>query len=136
VLKISIENKWLDVQQFQPYSIMIPIPLHHVKQRERGFNQALVIAQELFRFIPIPIHTKKIKRVLWTNSQTKLNITERRANVHNAFYSDSKFIDENILLIDDVLTTGATSSACAYTLKQNGVNNIGIFTLATSKLDS
>ncbi len=129
---VAFDNNCFDIEN---YSLIVPIPLHRVKFRERGFNQAEVIAQKISDNYNIPINTKLLKRTHYTNTQTKLNITERRANVHNAFRSEQN-LSGNILLVDDVLTTGATSSACAQSLKYNGCKLIGVFTLATPIIDT
>ena len=64
---------------------LIPVPLHHVKKRERGFNQSEVIAKEISKIFKIPINTSLLKRTRWTTSQTKLNTQERNTNIENAF---------------------------------------------------
>jgi competence protein ComFC len=111
--------------------ILVPIPLYHVKYRERGFNQAERIAKPISKLSHISIDTKIIKRVKWTNSQTKLNIEERNMNTGNAFKSKTNIDNKRILLIDDILTTGSTANSCAKVLKSNGAKWVGILTIGT-----
>ncbi len=115
--------------------MIIPIPLYHAKQRERGYNQAEVIAHIISEHVKIPVNNSSLKRIAWTDSQTKLNNTQRKENMMNKF-SCSDDIYGNVLLVDDVLTTGATANSCAKTLKEYGANKVGVITLATPRIDS
>lgn len=113
---------------FQSWEIdyIIPIPLHHLKKAERGFNQSFFIAKGINKQTKILINSKVIKRNRFTQTQTALNLHEREENMSGAFsikkVNDLK--DKNILLVDDVITTGATISECAKVLKDNGAKNV------------
>ena len=112
---------------------LIPVPLHSVKFRERGFNQADSIAEELSLLLKVPVKYKTIKRCRWTVSQTSLDIETRRNNMDDAFIIKKKLDYSRILLIDDVLTTGATSNSCAKILKENGADWVGVMTIGTPR---
>ena len=112
--------------------IIIPIPLHHLKQADRGYNQSFYIAKGISTQTNISVYTSTIKRKRFTQSQTKLNQREREENMSGAFSIRrfSKVIGKNVLLIDDVITTGATISECAKVLKNNGAKNVYAVSLA------
>ena len=111
---------------------LVPVPLHPTKQREREFNQAELIAQQLAGATGIPVKTGLLRRVLPTRTQTQLTRSQREANMKNAFVADTKagLNGERIVLIDDVLTTGATTSACAQALISAGAGDVCVWTVA------
>ncbi len=106
--------------------IIIPIPLHSLRKADRGFNQAKEIAMGISKHTNIPMKSNILKRIRFTKTQTKLNLKERKENIEGAFkLNDIKIIEgENIILIDDVITTGATIAECAKILQAGGANNI------------
>ncbi len=129
-LMISHVKKYsLDIQQFD---LLIPIPLHPTRQRERGYNQAFCLAQGLSKYYKIPLKPNILKRVEHTKNQTSLSRKDRWTNLTSAFKmsTPSNVNNKSILLIDDLLTTGATSSQAAQTLKEAGANTVGVLTLA------
>jgi ComF family protein len=99
---------------------LVPIPLHKVKQRERGYNQAEYIAAGITAVTGIPVAKDILIRARVTETQTKLNINRRRQNVGDAFQLHPKLSvdlkDKSIILVDDVITTGATMEAAASVL--------------------
>lgn len=120
--KASLPDVWQDFY-------IIPVPLHLRRTRERGFNQSESIARFVGQKIKRPV-ISGLGRARYTVQQAHLGKTERGRNVQNAFIwtSDSPS-PENILLIDDVYTTGATLSECAKVLLQNGTRRVESFTL-------
>lgn len=111
--------------------IIIPVPLHPRRYRWRGFNQAEELAHALD--LQIPIYTDILKRVRYTAPQvTMRDKSSRLQNMHNAFsIRDNTYIrDKDILLIDDVMTTGATITACATTLKMAGARTVHVLVIA------
>jgi|TARA_B100000809_G_scaffold226855_1_gene238776 ComF family protein len=114
-------------------AVLIPIPLHRVRQRDRGFNQAQVIAKELAQQWNLTLDNKILEREKFTQTQTTLSIAERQKNMYMAFKVKNTAPDA-VLLIDDVLTTGSTADACAVQLRDSGSSWVGIITLATPKI--
>lgn len=98
--------------------IIIPVPLHPDKEAKRGFNQANIIAEGLSEILNIPVEKEFLVRKRFTESQTKKNREERLSNMKDVFALTNieKMAGKHILLVDDVLTTGATLEACALTL--------------------
>jgi ComF family protein len=110
---------------------LIPVPLHPRKERARGYNQAAVIARAMQRAIPQTTCIYALRRVRPTASQTLLSRTERRRNLSRAFACvNPPPADRPLVLVDDVLTTGATLNAACAALQQAGAKRISAFTLA------
>ena len=117
----------LDLNQ-HPKAI-IPIPLHRVKKRERGFNQVETIARILSSHMNIRIEENLLRRVKMTDSQTHLSRSKRISNVKNAFICTREILKGCYLLVDDVMTTGSTANACAKVLLDNGASSIEVLTI-------
>ena len=104
--------------------VLVPIPLHRAKQRERGFNQAEQIACGVASVTGAEVCADAVRRIKHTQTQTQLNSDERKKNVESAFAFNSSrsklVIGKSCLLIDDVITTGATINSCARELKKGG----------------
>ncbi len=114
-----------------PVGAIMPVPLHPQRQRERGYNQAELLARRVERAIGAPLQLSALRRVRATAVQMTLDAAERRANVADAFACDDAAVRGiDVLLIDDVCTTGATLDACARALKQAGAQAIYGLTLA------
>jgi ComF family protein len=112
---------------------IVPVPLHISKQREREFNQAECLARHLSRAIDVPINKRLLRRVTATRTQTLLTRPERAENVRKAFAlreRGRKLGGERIVLLDDVFTTGATTSACARVLREAGAGEVCVWTVA------
>lgn len=111
---------------------IVPVPLHPVKQREREFNQAERLARALAESLGIPVRTDLVKRVQPTRTQTQLDKHARADNVRRAFASalPESLHGERLLVLDDVLTTGATTSAVARVLREHGAGDVLVWTLA------
>jgi ComF family protein len=110
---------------------IIPVPLHARRQRERGFNQAEILAKLFSKKFNLNIN-KNLHRIVYTAQQAKLSGEERRVNLKNAFVWDvgGSTTPEKVLLVDDVFTTGATMQECAQVLKSNGVKVVWGLVLA------
>jgi len=115
----------------QRFDVIVPVPLHSARQRERGFNQAGVLAELLSAQSSIPCRPW-LKRIRYTTTQTALDRSERMENLHNAFRlrKNADVRGLRVLLIDDVLTTGSTLSECARVLKRAGAASIHAATAA------
>lgn len=113
-------------KDFSKYQIdaVVPVPLHHLKKAEREFNQSLYIARGIFKATGIKVRSRLIKRKRYTESQTTMNISEREENIRGAFVSRKKLDGENLLLVDDVITTGSTISECGKILLDAGAGKI------------
>lgn len=109
--------------------MIIPVPLHPRKRRERGFNQAELLSHEISKGINIPVDTKKLIKKKDTPSQTDLTRLERIKNVKGSFCVRGGFKGKRILLIDDVFTTGATINECSKVLLEAGAEDVYVITL-------
>ena len=113
---------------------LVPVPLHPWRFWRRRFNQAALLAARLGRNAALPVEMRALRRVRRTVSQVSLSWQERRANVEGAFALDPKRTDHlrgrHVLLIDDVITTGATVEACARTLKAGRAREVDVLALA------
>ena len=126
-----IKTYRLDVEQFDN---VLPIPLSSARQRERGFNQARLLAEHVAREFNIGLSSHNLIKVRHTQNQALLSQKERWTNIKAAFKikNPKEFEDKNILLVDDLLTTGATASEAARCLKEAKAKTVGVFTLAVA----
>ncbi|MCK4950419.1 MAG: ComF family protein [Gammaproteobacteria bacterium] len=113
--------------------LIIPVPLHSSRQRERGFNQAVEIARPVSRALNIPLNYSGCIRSRPTIAQSTLNKSERRSNIRGAFAVKRKINIKNVAILDDVITTGQTVNELARTLKQHGVQNIEAWSIARAE---
>lgn len=122
----------------QSFSGVVPVPLHAVKERERGFNQALPLAQSLSAALNIPLLDNCVDRIKDTQPQTNLTRTDRKENVRGAFHvrQGAALKAIPVIIIDDVMTTGATVSSCAKALRKAGAPKVRVWTLARAHFDS
>ncbi len=111
---------------------LIPVPLHPARERERGFNQAWLLAWRVGRGWGLPAHRHVLRRHAPTSPQTDLGAEERRANVRGAFAvrHPDLVAGKHLLLVDDILTTGSTAGACAAALRRAGASTVGVLTVA------
>jgi ComF family protein len=118
------------------WHFIVPVPLFPVKEREREFNQAERLAARLGRAANIPVNTSLLRRVKPTVTQTTLSRDERAGNVRGAFAfcGRKKLRREKIVLVDDVMTTGATTNACARALRRAGAGEICVWTAARATM--
>ena len=114
------------------YSLIMPVPLHPKRLREREFNQSVVLAREVSRTFHIPLDFMTLRRHVYTDPQISLGKKEREANVHGAFsVADSgKVKGQRIILVDDVYTSGSTVKECARVLMKNRAERVAVLTLA------
>lgn len=119
------------------WDAIVPVPLHPVKEREREFNQAARLAAWLGRAIDVPIFDHALRRSVATRTQTRLTRAQRAANVRRAFGIDSSagLRGARLIVVDDVLTTGATTSACAEVLRRAGAAEVCVWTVARGLLN-
>jgi ComF family protein len=115
--------------------LIVPVPIHHLKKAERGYNQSDYLAKGLSKGLNIPYSTKLIKRTRHTDSQTRLHINERAINVANAFkFKKPKHIKgKSFLLVDDIITTGATTQECGRALVNGGAKTVYVCSIGIAE---
>lgn len=122
----------LIMKKYSPdYDYIVPVPIHHARKRERGYNQSLFIAKGIASALRIPVNEKIIKRHKYTRTQTALSKDERRNNLLNVIrpHGDIDISGKRILITDDVLTTGSTLNSCADILLNIGAERVDAATL-------
>lgn len=118
------------VRKWKP-ELIIPIPLHPLRKRKRGYNQSAILAKELGKRLDIPVDISVLKRVRYTNPQKKLDSKTRKRNLYHAFKVSKRMKKfKNVLLIDDIYTTGNTIDEAAKKLKEAGVENVFFLTVS------
>ncbi|HDS00967.1 MAG TPA: ComF family protein [candidate division Zixibacteria bacterium] len=116
---------------------IVPVPLHPMRERKRGFNQSIFISEWLQEELNISVYADALIRIRRTRDQTGLNRQKRRENMLGAFRANSKIDleDKSVILVDDVTTSGATASEAAKVLKNAGVSEIQLAVLAIAGHD-
>lgn len=113
-------------------SLLLPVPIHPVRRRERGFCQTTELCRELALRTGLPLAPRGIKRLRNTSSQTQLDGAARLLNIKDAFAADSARVGgRNCILVDDVVSTGATLSECASALRAAGAASVTGWAIAT-----
>lgn len=111
--------------------LLLPVPLHRARLRQRGYNQALELAKPLARQLGVPLHRNVLLRNRGTTAQTELDAVARRRNVRGAFaLRQGIALPAHVAILDDVMTTGATLAECARMLKRAGVPRVDVWALA------
>ena len=108
------------------YDYLMPVPLHNARERERGYNQSKILAEEISELTFLPLLDKVLIRKKNTRDQTNLNAEERERNVRGAFVvrDNIELKGKKVILVDDVMTTGATLKECSRVLKEAGVKEV------------
>ncbi len=114
----------------QPPQVILPVPLHRTRLRERGFNQALELARPIARHMDIPLDYRSCVRVRATTAQSLLPAAQRRRNIKGAFRVTRPIKAHHVAIVDDVMTTGHTVEEFAATLRKAGVKKIDVWVLA------
>jgi ComF family protein len=124
-------------EQFAGWAIdyIVPVPLHHLKRAERGYNQSEFIARGIKKTTGIPVKTNLIKRLKYTETQTGFNLAERKKNMDGAFCLKKKYNlqGKTFLIIDDVITTGATITECGNILLRAGALKVYAASVAVAE---
>ncbi len=122
----------LDNNIFQEIDTLIPVPLHIKKQQKRGYNQSQLICEGMSNVLDIPVDTQSLKRIVNNDTQTKKSRFKRWKNVSSVFAltNNHQLEAKNVLLVDDVITTGATIEKCANILIHQAHANVSIASLA------
>lgn len=118
-------------EEAPPAALLIPVPLHPQRVRERGYNQAALLAEHMGRALALPVDSASLARIRPTPPQVGLTASQRRANVEDAFLCRGRSLSGRaVCLIDDLYTTGATLDACAAALRSAGAQSVWAYTLA------
>ena len=114
--------------------IVVPVPLYLDREKNRGYNQAELLAKYISKKLNLRLDTKNLKRIRHTKEQNQLNRSQRKNNITGVFNLKEKniFMQKKILLIDDIYTTGATIDECSKILLENGAGEIFAATLAVT----
>jgi ComF family protein len=131
VLEAALRAAWLSPDIDAP-EMVVPVPLHPRRRRERGYDQALLLARVVARHFGCALERRALVRTRYTSQQSLLPVGRRLQNVRGAFtvrFPD-RVAGRRVLLVDDVLTTGVTAGECARTLRDAGAVETQVFTLA------
>lgn len=126
----SLKNRWEMQPGVGQLDLIIPMPLHANRLKSRGFNQAAEIARHVSKHLDVPWCSNRLVRLYDTAPQAGLHRNERWANLRGAFACPKPLPDARVLLIDDVLTTGASLSACAEALRYAGARRVDVAVIA------
>ena len=135
-LGVTLAQPLIDLLQAIGWDVdaVVPVPLGPARQKERGYNQAALLARPIALAMGWPYNPGSLRRNRETRSQVGLTMPERRANVDGAFTADKNFTaGKNILVVDDILTTGATLNACAQALVEADAQVVWGVTLARAR---
>jgi len=132
IYKIGVElgrmlGRRLEILQFIDFDYIVPVPIHHARVRERGYNQSFYIAQGVSQILGIKYSFNIIRRNRYTQTQTRLNAEDRMNNLTDSIVAGKNYaeiIGKRVLLVDDVLTTGSTVNTCAGTLVEIGAKRV------------
>ncbi|ASC73304.1 Competence protein F [Halomicronema hongdechloris C2206] len=134
-------QSWQDIGRVNTNRlIVVPIPLHAIKQQQRGYNQAALLAERFCQQVRLPLSRDGLVRQRATEAQFGLSAEERQANVQQAFGLGPQWLkrrpSQSVLLIDDIFTTGATARAAANVLRRHGISVWGIAAVALAQRQS
>ena len=136
---IGVELGWRSADQLvrlidKRWAAVVPVPLHPLRLRQRGYDQALIIARSMAKRLNLPLRTDLLRRIKNTYPQSNLSTNERLTNVQGAFAPDhpaKPIPNGTLLLVDDVIHTGATVRGCIIALQSIGITDVHI--LATAR---
>jgi len=128
VLALNIvSSRWSD-REFWDADLLLPVPISLVRRRERGYNQSEILAEEISALVGIPVGRGFLERVSWKRPQVGLSYEDRLRNVFNAFHVPDNMKDRltggRVIIVDDVITTGATIHACYQALVKGRVGKV------------
>jgi len=111
--------------------LVVPVPISLSRRSERGYNQAALLARPITLCFGLEYRPQALEKSRETRSQVGLSLEERQTNVHGAFFAEHRIVEgKNILVVDDVTTSGATLNACAQALRLAGAKEVYCLTLA------
>ncbi len=120
---------------FEGIDMIVPVPITWRRKWHRGYNQSLAIARGVAEVTGLPVSAKALERTHFNRSQTQLSVSERMENVAGAFHLWRKdgIVGRHILLVDDIVTTGATASECGKLLEKGGAEKISVLSIGCTK---
>lgn len=121
-----------EITTYKP-DLIVPVPLHRKRLRERGYNQSLLLAQEIGKPLNIKVLPQGMIRTRQTNPQSLLNASKRRKNLHDAFKMNHNLPPKRLILIDDIVTTTSTARACSALLSHHG-HTVAVIALGRASL--
>ncbi|MGE5363990.1 MAG: ComF family protein [Bacteroidota bacterium] len=127
-----IAEKLVSLYPDGDFDMVVPVPLHRIKEAERGYNQSLYICRGICKILNKPLEDRVLYRKRFTQTQTHLSVAERERNVKGAFglKNAARIEDKSIILADDVITTGATVQECAKVLTSAGARSVFVVSVA------
>ena len=129
--RLMLNHHLIDIRDTQ---CLIPVPLHPKRLKQRGFNQAALLAKHLARTLRIPYDHTLCQKIINTPPQAELNATQRQRNLRHAFQARA-IPYQHVTLVDDLLTTGSTANELARTLKKQGAKQVDLWCCARAVLD-
>lgn len=120
--------------EFALVDLIVPVPLHLRRQKRRGYNQSMKIAEGISGILKIPVEEDNLRRIQFTDTQTRRNRFDRFLNMQDKFEvrDPEAFAGKRVMLVDDVVTTGATVEACVGVLLEAGVEGVYVVTVAVA----
>ena len=137
ILSELLKNKIINLKNEAEWpNAIVAMPLHKKRLIQRGFNQSLEISRAIVKNKQLPILNNSVSRIKNTKSQLNLSKKERFKNVKNCFQLNKEINESHIVIVDDVVTTGASSNELAELLKHSGVKKVGVWALARADLNT
>lgn len=127
---LLLAELYMEEHEYSRNPVLVPVPLSQEKLQTRGYNQSELVATEIGKILNIPVSTA-LRRVVHTTSQSKLTRQARQEMVRGVFELDRKLVKSDVILIDDVLTTGSTAAECTRILLDSGSRTVGVLTIAS-----
>lgn len=129
--ELILKNKKM-VDFIKNYDIIIPVPIHKKRKKQRGYNQSELIAKDICKKIELECGLDVIKKIKNTKAQSSLNGEDRKNNAKNVYELENvyKIINKKVLLLDDIYTTGNTANECCRVLKKVNPTKLGVLTIA------
>lgn len=120
------------VEKIKKYDIIVPVPLSKKREKERGYNQSVLIAKEISNFTNIRLNKGNLKKVKNIVAQSNLDKEKRQQNIKGAYIltNPGDFKHKKVLIIDDIYTTGSTANECCKTIKRADTKQVGVLTIA------
>ncbi len=115
---------------YDEVGLIIPVPLSKNRIRQRGYNQAAILAKSIAKKLKAPYSDNYLRKIIDTPNQVEITGEHRRKNLKNAFIISPKYNYQTVTIIDDIFTTGSTANEIALTLKANGVNKVNVWCCA------